>query len=182
METPETWEGPRFVVLLYGLLIALTGVFGYVIGLIRPENLDPKLFMVIDLPPTPLGMAIYGMLTVGIILGVLFVISKLRVDGIDGIPVEVEDVGALELQIEVVGVIQQVVRLIEVEEDPDQRRSLEIALHQHPQPVAPGAGEADKHRVHLIGQERAYVLVRREGWIGPFGSNTGQLTEQPPKS
>jgi len=73
METPETWEGPRFVVLLYGLLIALTGVFGYVIGLIRPKNLDPKLFMVVDLPPTPFGMAIYGMLTVGIILGVLLV-------------------------------------------------------------------------------------------------------------
>jgi hypothetical protein len=65
------WEGPRFLLVLYGLLVLLTGVFGYVIGLIRPTDLDPKLFMLIDLPPTPAGMALYGMVTVGLILGVL---------------------------------------------------------------------------------------------------------------
>lgn len=71
METTEKWDGPRFVVVLYTLLVLLTGVFGYVIGLIRPADLDPRLFMVIDLPPTPFGMAIYGMVTVGLILGIL---------------------------------------------------------------------------------------------------------------
>jgi hypothetical protein len=83
MELPEVWEGQRFVVLLYGLLVALTGVFGYVIGTIRPENLDPKLFMVIDLPPTPFGMAIYGMLTVGIVLGVLLLAVSYVADEYD---------------------------------------------------------------------------------------------------
>jgi hypothetical protein len=71
MSATEKWNGPRFVVTLYTLLVLLTGVFGYVIGMIRPEDLDPRLFMIIDLPPTPFGMALYGMLTVGFILGVL---------------------------------------------------------------------------------------------------------------
>jgi hypothetical protein len=65
------WEGTRFVLLLYAALVGLSGVFGYVIGLIRPEDLDPRLFMLVDLPPTPFGMAIYGSLTVATVLGVL---------------------------------------------------------------------------------------------------------------
>lgn len=71
--TDDAWQGPRFVLLLYGALVALSGVFGYVIGLVRPEDLDPRLFMLVDLPPTPFGMAIYGSLTVAAILGVLLI-------------------------------------------------------------------------------------------------------------
>jgi hypothetical protein len=71
METTEKWDGPRFIVVLYTLLVLLTGVFGYVIGLIRPADINPQLFMVVELPPTPVGMAVYGMVTVGLILGVL---------------------------------------------------------------------------------------------------------------
>ena len=71
MHATEKWEGPQFVVVLYSLLVLLTGVFGYVIGLIRPADIDPKLFMVVEMPPTPFGMALYGMVTVGTILGVL---------------------------------------------------------------------------------------------------------------
>lgn len=69
-ETSE-WQGPRFVLVLYGLLVAVAGVFGYVIGLARPEDLDPKLYMLIDLPPTAAGMALYGSLTIATFLGVL---------------------------------------------------------------------------------------------------------------
>ncbi|MFC7135060.1 MULTISPECIES: DUF7520 family protein [Salinibaculum] len=71
MHATEKWEGPQFVVVLYSLLVLLTGVFGYVIGLIRPADIDPKLFMLVEMPPTPFGMALYGMVTVGTILGVL---------------------------------------------------------------------------------------------------------------
>ncbi|MEF8787180.1 MAG: cox cluster protein [Haloarculaceae archaeon] len=69
-ETSE-WRGQRFVLVLYGILVALAGTFGFIIGLIRPEDLDPKLFMLVDLPPNAVGMALYGALTIGTILGVL---------------------------------------------------------------------------------------------------------------
>lgn len=70
----SVWRGDRFVVALYAVLVAVSGVFGYVIGLINPENLDPRLFFLIDLPGTPLGLALYGVLTVGIVLGALLVV------------------------------------------------------------------------------------------------------------
>ena len=68
---PAVWGGKRFVILIYVALVAVTGVFGYIIGLARPENLDPRLLGVISLPPTPVGVALYGMLTVALVLGVL---------------------------------------------------------------------------------------------------------------
>jgi len=75
-ETSDTWDGPRFVVLLYACLVGVAGVFGYVIGLARPADLNPQLFMVIDLPPTPLGMALYGSLTIATVLGVLLLLVR----------------------------------------------------------------------------------------------------------
>ena len=77
------WNGPRFVVLLYSCLVGVAAVFGYVIGLVRPADLNPQLFMVIDLPPTPLGMAIYGAITVGAILGVLLLLVRYVADEYD---------------------------------------------------------------------------------------------------
>jgi hypothetical protein len=68
---PAVLGGKRFVILVYVALVAVTGVFGYIIGLARPENLDPRLLGVISLPPTPVGVALYGMLTVALVLGVL---------------------------------------------------------------------------------------------------------------
>ncbi len=68
---PAVWGGKRFVILIYVFLVAITGVFGYIIGLARPENLDPRLLGVISLPPTPAGVALYGMVTVALVLGVL---------------------------------------------------------------------------------------------------------------
>ena len=74
MTDTDTWQGRQFVVLLYAILVALSAVFGYIIGVVRPENLDPRLFMLVDLPPNALGMAIYGAVTVGTILGALLVL------------------------------------------------------------------------------------------------------------
>lgn len=68
---PAVWGGKRFVILVYIALVGVTGVFGYIIGLARPENLDPRLLGVVSLPPTPAGVALYGMLTVALVLGVL---------------------------------------------------------------------------------------------------------------
>lgn len=63
--------GQQIVVRLYVSIVVLAGVMGFVLGSIRPENLQPKLFGVFALPPTPLGVAIYGLVTVGVGLGTL---------------------------------------------------------------------------------------------------------------
>ncbi|MDS0282946.1 DUF7520 family protein [Haloarcula onubensis] len=63
--------GQRVVVQIYVIIVALAGVMGFVLGTIRPADLQPALFGVIALPPTPFGVALYGMVTVGLGLGVL---------------------------------------------------------------------------------------------------------------
>lgn len=74
--TGTEWQGKQFVLLFYGALVGVAAVFGYVLGLARIEDIDPQLFMLVDLPATPLGMAIYGAVTVGTILGVLLVLVR----------------------------------------------------------------------------------------------------------
>lgn len=88
MSERSVWRGRRFVLVLYAILVALTGVFGFVIGTIRPADLEPTLFGLVDLPPTPLGVALYGILTVGTILGVLlglvsYVGNRYDTDGVE---------------------------------------------------------------------------------------------------
>jgi hypothetical protein len=69
-EVAET-AGEKVVVQIYVIIVALAGVMGFILGTIRPDNLQPALFGVIALPPTPFGVALYGMLTIAIGLGVL---------------------------------------------------------------------------------------------------------------
>ncbi|WP_434530935.1 DUF7520 family protein [Haloarcula sp. NS06] len=64
-------SGQQIVLRLYVAIVVLAGVMGFVLGSIRPEDLEPELFGVIALPPTPFGVAIYGFVTIGIVLGVL---------------------------------------------------------------------------------------------------------------
>ncbi|NHN64050.1 cox cluster protein [Haloarcula sp. JP-Z28] len=70
-ESAEARSGQQIVLRLYVAIVVLAGVMGFVLGSIRPEDLEPELFGVIALPPTPLGVAIYGFVTIGIVLGVL---------------------------------------------------------------------------------------------------------------
>lgn len=65
-ETP----GDKVVVQLYVIIVALAGVMGFVLGTIRPSDLQPELFGFIPLPPTPFGVALYGMITIAVVLGV----------------------------------------------------------------------------------------------------------------
>ncbi|WP_335999299.1 DUF7520 family protein [Halorientalis halophila] len=62
--------GNRVVLFIYAAIVVIAGVMGFILGSARPEDLDPELFGVIQLPPTPLGTALYGMLTVAVGLGV----------------------------------------------------------------------------------------------------------------
>ena len=70
-EQPAGTPGEKVVVAVYVIIVALAGVMGFVLGSIRPADLQPALFGVIALPPTPFGVALYGMITVGVGLGIL---------------------------------------------------------------------------------------------------------------
>ena len=67
----EARSGQQIVLRLYVAIVVLAGIMGFVLGSIRPEDLQPELFGVIALPPTPFGVAVYGFVTIGIVLGVL---------------------------------------------------------------------------------------------------------------
>jgi len=67
----ETLQGHRLVVRLYLIIVALTGVMGYVLGWATDQSLRPVLFGVFALPATPVGVAVFGMVTIGLGLGVL---------------------------------------------------------------------------------------------------------------
>jgi len=87
-DDPDAREGARVVLAVYAVIVALAAVMGYVLGAIRPESLDPELFGVIDLPPTPLGVALYGSVTVAVGLGLLLglVVYVSRTDDVDSTP------------------------------------------------------------------------------------------------
>jgi len=69
-----TFQGNRLVVRLYLIIVGLTGVMGYVLGWASPEINPPALFGLVRLPPTPAGVAVFGMVTIGTGLGVLLVL------------------------------------------------------------------------------------------------------------
>jgi hypothetical protein len=66
--------GSRVVVTVYLAVLGVAAVMGVLLGIVNPEGLDPELFFVVDLPPTPLGMAVFGVTTVGSVLGVLLLV------------------------------------------------------------------------------------------------------------
>lgn len=69
--TDDSTRGYRIVLAIYAAIVAFAGVFGLVLGVVVGELEEVALFGVVQLPPTPLGLAAYGAVTVGTILGVL---------------------------------------------------------------------------------------------------------------
>lgn|GEM_PF-1497094 len=67
----ERVAGSRVVLAVYLAVLGVAGTMGALLGYVNPEGLDPTLFFVIDLPASPLGMATFGVVTVGVGLGVL---------------------------------------------------------------------------------------------------------------
>ncbi|GAA0252595.1 cox cluster protein [Haladaptatus pallidirubidus] len=69
---PSRFHGRWLVVGLYVLIVSFAGFVGVLLGLYGPEDLRPvELFGLIELQPTPIGLAIFGMATIGLFLGVL---------------------------------------------------------------------------------------------------------------
>jgi hypothetical protein len=88
-ESGRELSGRWFVVVLYVTVVAIAAGTGYFLGLFQPVGLDPRLFGVVQFPPTPLGMAAYGAITLATVLGVFFggvaAVSRYYVDeGRDG--------------------------------------------------------------------------------------------------
>ncbi|WP_436927337.1 DUF7520 family protein [Halosimplex amylolyticum] len=74
MDSPPLTErvaGPRVVMTVYLAVLGVAGAMGALLGYVNPEGMDPVLFFLVDLPATPLGMATFGVVTVGVGLGVL---------------------------------------------------------------------------------------------------------------
>lgn len=65
------FRGRRVVLFIYAVVVAIAAGTGYLLGTIHPKGLDPELLGLIQLPPTPLGVALYGALTMAIVLGAL---------------------------------------------------------------------------------------------------------------
>lgn len=67
-------SGRRVVLLLYAVVVSIAGFTGFVLGYIGPRDLDPQLFGFIAMPPTPLGMAAYGAITLAVVLGAMLLL------------------------------------------------------------------------------------------------------------
>lgn len=84
-------NGPRLVLVLYALLVAVGGVAGVGVGLFVRDATAPRLLGLVSLPPTPAGFALYGTVTVGLALGVplaLVVYVSRRVDDPNAVDAE----------------------------------------------------------------------------------------------
>lgn len=67
--------GNRIIIALYLIVVAVAGLMGGVIGSIGLRDLQAVSFLgVITFQPTPLGLALFGMLTIGTMLGVLLLL------------------------------------------------------------------------------------------------------------
>ena len=80
---PSGLRGQRVVVGLYLIIVAFTGVAGYLAATVVGEINPPRFLFLIEFPATPLGLAAYGALTIGLVLGILLVSVKVVSDRVD---------------------------------------------------------------------------------------------------
>jgi len=72
MDGVRSTPGTRVILIIYAVVVAIATGTGYIIGAIAPAGLRPPSFLgVVEFPPTPVGMAAYGGLTLALLLGVL---------------------------------------------------------------------------------------------------------------
>ncbi len=58
------------MLLLYALLVAVAGTAGFLIATVVDDLRPPAFLFLVEFPPTQLGLAAYGALTIAIVLGV----------------------------------------------------------------------------------------------------------------
>ncbi|ADJ15703.1 hypothetical protein C497_11048 [Halalkalicoccus jeotgali B3] len=64
-------SGHRVVVAIYVGLVVFAGIMGFLLGSIVEDLRSVALLGVIPIPPTPIGLAVYGSVTIALLLGVL---------------------------------------------------------------------------------------------------------------
>ena len=63
-------RGRRFVLVLYAALVAFATFAGAAFAVVVDDPLPPRFLFVVPFPPTLVGFALYGGLTVALVLGV----------------------------------------------------------------------------------------------------------------
>jgi hypothetical protein len=80
--------GRRFVVGLYLALVVVSGVMGALFTVAVDDPDPPALFFLVELPSTTVGFALYGALTIAVVLGLplaLVVAVSAAVDDVDAV-------------------------------------------------------------------------------------------------
>jgi hypothetical protein len=68
----STLGGKPIILLLYAIVVSIAGVTGFLIGGLGIRGLRPVTFLgLVTFQPTAVGLAAYGMLTMGLGLGVM---------------------------------------------------------------------------------------------------------------
>jgi hypothetical protein len=69
---PAGLSGDRLILALYLVVVSVAGLMGAIIGSIGLRDLEAVSYPgLVTFQPTPLGLALFGMTTVGTVLGVL---------------------------------------------------------------------------------------------------------------
>ncbi len=76
-------SGQRVVIGLYCIIVAFSGVAGYLAATVVGEINAPRFLFLVEFPATPVGLGAYGALTIGLVLGVLLVSVKVVSDRVD---------------------------------------------------------------------------------------------------
>ena len=88
MTRERRFGGREFVLVLYLALVAVSGVMGALFTVAVDSPSPPALFFLFELPATMVGFALYGSLTVAVVLGLplaLVVFVSERVDDVDAV-------------------------------------------------------------------------------------------------
>ncbi|WP_276261259.1 DUF7520 family protein [Haloglomus litoreum] len=71
-ESVATLGGKRLILLLYAVVVSIAGLTGFLIGALGIRGLRPVTFLgLVTFQPTATGLAAYGVLTMGLGLGVM---------------------------------------------------------------------------------------------------------------
>lgn len=66
--------GRRIVIAIYAGLVGFAAMMGTILGIVVEDLQSVALFGLIPIPPTPIGLAVYGAVTIGVVLGVLLLL------------------------------------------------------------------------------------------------------------